>query len=117
MKLFAAFNVYTGDQAKLRAQVLVWSEELEGFPLYAIRKATGGLSGAGTSCRRWPASLPMCGWRSGPTCWRASACLKGWYSSGNRQDMATLVPLYVCAIGCLMAVGAFWRWRAATWSA
>lgn len=38
-KLFAAFNVYTGDQAKLRAQVLVWAEELEEFPLYAIRKA------------------------------------------------------------------------------
>jgi hypothetical protein len=39
MKLFAAFNVYTGDQAKLRAQVLVWSEELEELPLFAIRKA------------------------------------------------------------------------------
>lgn len=39
MKLFVAFNVYTGDQTKLRAQMLVWAEELEGFPLYAIRKA------------------------------------------------------------------------------
>jgi hypothetical protein len=38
-KLFAAFNVFTGDQVKLRAQVLVWCEELEGLPLYAIRKA------------------------------------------------------------------------------
>ncbi|MBZ9975511.1 hypothetical protein [Mesorhizobium sp. BR-1-1-10] len=37
--LFAAFNLYTGDQAKLRAQLLVWTEELEEFPLYAIRKA------------------------------------------------------------------------------
>lgn len=38
-KMFAAFNVYTGDEGKLRAQVMVWAEELEGFPLYAIRKA------------------------------------------------------------------------------
>jgi hypothetical protein len=38
-KLFAAFNVYTGDEGKLKAQVLVWCEELEEFPLFAIRKA------------------------------------------------------------------------------
>lgn len=38
-KLFAAFNLYTGDEGKLRAQVMVWSEELEGFPLWAIRIA------------------------------------------------------------------------------
>lgn len=38
-KLFAAFNLYTGDEGKLRAQVIVWVEELEGFPLWAIRIA------------------------------------------------------------------------------
>ncbi|WAP69067.1 hypothetical protein [Jiella pelagia] len=40
MKLFAAFNLYTGDQGKLNAQVGVWADELEEFPLYAIRKAS-----------------------------------------------------------------------------
>jgi hypothetical protein len=39
MKLFTAFNVYTGDQTKLTGQIFVWAEELEEFPLYAIRKA------------------------------------------------------------------------------
>lgn len=38
-KLFAAFNLFTGDAGKLRAQVQVWTEELEGFPLWAIRVA------------------------------------------------------------------------------
>jgi hypothetical protein len=38
-KLFAGFNVYTGDEGKLKAQVAVWCEELEEFPLFAIRKA------------------------------------------------------------------------------
>jgi hypothetical protein len=38
-KLFAAFNVFTGDEGKLRAPVMVWSEELEDLPLWAIRKA------------------------------------------------------------------------------
>lgn len=38
-KLLSAFNVFTGDEGKMRAQVLVWAEELEEFPLYAIRKA------------------------------------------------------------------------------
>ena len=38
-KLFGGFNVYSGDEAKLKAQVMVWCEELEEFPLYAIRKA------------------------------------------------------------------------------
>ncbi len=37
--MFAGFNVYTGDEGKLKAQVLVWCEELEEFPLYAIRRA------------------------------------------------------------------------------
>lgn len=38
-KLFAAFNLYTGDEGKLRAQVMVWVEELEEYPLWAIRMA------------------------------------------------------------------------------
>ncbi|CUW85616.1 conserved hypothetical protein [Agrobacterium genomosp. 2 str. CFBP 5494] len=38
-KLFAAFNIYTGDTAKSVAQVEVWGEQLGEFPLYAIRKA------------------------------------------------------------------------------
>jgi hypothetical protein len=38
-KLMAAFNVWTGDDAKLKLQVAAWCEELEEFPLYAIRKA------------------------------------------------------------------------------
>ncbi|WP_261316769.1 hypothetical protein [Rhizobium leguminosarum] len=38
-KLFAAFNLYTGDAAKSAAQVEVWGEQLGEFPLYAIRKA------------------------------------------------------------------------------
>lgn len=38
-KLMAAFNVWTGDEAKLKLQVAAWCEELEEFPLYAIRKA------------------------------------------------------------------------------
>jgi hypothetical protein len=38
-KLFAGFNVYTGDEAKLKLQIASWCEELEEFPLYAIRKA------------------------------------------------------------------------------
>jgi hypothetical protein len=39
VKLFTAFNVYTGDQAKLAGEIMVWAEELEGLPIYAIRKA------------------------------------------------------------------------------
>lgn len=39
LKLFAAFNLYTGDQAKLNTQLAVWAEELEEFPMFAIRKA------------------------------------------------------------------------------
>ncbi|PDT05420.1 hypothetical protein CO666_05785 [Rhizobium chutanense] len=38
-KLFAAFNLYTGDAAKSAAQVEVWGEQLGEFPLFAIRKA------------------------------------------------------------------------------
>ena len=38
-KLFAAFNQFTGDAGKMNAQVDVWTEELEEFPPYAIRKA------------------------------------------------------------------------------
>jgi hypothetical protein len=38
-KLFSVFGVYTGDEAKTRAQMAVWTEELQEFPLYAIRKA------------------------------------------------------------------------------
>ena len=38
-KMFAAFNMFTGDAAKTAAQVEVWGEELEEFPMYAIRKA------------------------------------------------------------------------------
>jgi hypothetical protein len=38
-KLFSAFGVYTGDEARVRGQVAVWTEELQEFPLYAIRKA------------------------------------------------------------------------------
>lgn len=39
LKLFAAFNLYTGDQGKLNTQLQVWAEELEEFPMFAIRKA------------------------------------------------------------------------------
>lgn len=39
LKMFAAFNLYTGDQGKLNAMVEVWADELEEFPMYAIRKA------------------------------------------------------------------------------
>lgn len=38
-KLFAAFNLYTADDGKLRAQVMVWREELEEYPLWAVRIA------------------------------------------------------------------------------
>lgn len=38
-KLFGAMNVYTGDEGKLKAQVASWCEELQDFPLFAIRKA------------------------------------------------------------------------------
>jgi hypothetical protein len=38
-KLFAGFNVYTGDEGKLKLQVAVWCDELSEFPLYAVRKA------------------------------------------------------------------------------
>ncbi|WP_245274011.1 hypothetical protein [Rhizobium leguminosarum] len=38
-KLFAAFNLYTGDSVKSAAQVEVWGEQLGEFPLFAIRKA------------------------------------------------------------------------------
>ncbi len=37
--MFAAMNVYTGDQAKLTLQVAKWCHYLEDFPLYAICKA------------------------------------------------------------------------------
>lgn len=39
LKMFAAFNLYTGDQGKLNAMVEVWADELEEYPTYAIRKA------------------------------------------------------------------------------
>lgn len=39
LKMFAAFNLYTGDQGKLNAMVEVWADELDEFPMYAIRKA------------------------------------------------------------------------------
>lgn len=39
MKLFAVFNLYTGDEAKTKLQLLSWADDLEEFPLYAIRKA------------------------------------------------------------------------------
>jgi hypothetical protein len=38
-KLFAGFNVYTGDEGKLKLQIAVWCEQQEEFPLFAIRKA------------------------------------------------------------------------------
>lgn len=38
-KMFAGYNLFTGDEAKLKAQIMVWAEELEGYPLYAIKKA------------------------------------------------------------------------------
>jgi hypothetical protein len=38
-KLFAAFNVFTGDVGKMAAQTEVWCEELEDLPLFAIRRA------------------------------------------------------------------------------
>jgi len=38
-KLFAAFNLFTGDEGKLKAQAMVWTEELEELPLWAIRQA------------------------------------------------------------------------------
>jgi hypothetical protein len=39
VKMFMAFNVYTGDEMKIKAQMLVWAEELEMFPMFAIRRA------------------------------------------------------------------------------
>lgn len=38
-KLFAGFNLFTGDAEKVSAQIEVWGEELEQYPMYAIRKA------------------------------------------------------------------------------
>lgn len=38
-KMFAGFNLFMGDAGKIAAQVEVWGEELQEFPLYAIRKA------------------------------------------------------------------------------
>lgn len=38
-KMMAAFNLFTGDAAKVNAQLEVWGEELQGYPMYAIRKA------------------------------------------------------------------------------
>lgn len=39
LKMFAAFNLYGGDEGKLRAQVSVWADELEDFPLWCIKIA------------------------------------------------------------------------------
>lgn len=38
-KLFAVFNVFTGDEGKTKLQVSAWADDLEGYPLYAVRKA------------------------------------------------------------------------------
>lgn len=38
-KLFAVFNLFTGDEGKTRLQLASWADALEGYPLYAIRKA------------------------------------------------------------------------------
>ena len=38
-KLFAGFNIFARDAGRMAAQVEVWLEELEEFPLHAIRKA------------------------------------------------------------------------------
>lgn len=38
-QLFAVFNIYTGDEAKLKAQLSVWADELETYPMWAIRMA------------------------------------------------------------------------------
>lgn len=37
--MFGGLNVFTGDEGKVKAQVAVWCEELQEFPLYAIRQA------------------------------------------------------------------------------
>lgn len=39
LKLLSAFNLYGGDEAKIRAQLAVWCDELEHFPMFAIRMA------------------------------------------------------------------------------
>lgn len=39
LKMFAAFNIYLADQGKVNAMTAVWCEQLQEFPLYAIRKA------------------------------------------------------------------------------
>lgn len=39
IQLFSAFNIYTGDESKLKAQLSVWADELEGFPMWAIKVA------------------------------------------------------------------------------
>lgn len=38
-KLFAVFNVFTGDEGKTKLQVSAWADDLENYPLFAIRKA------------------------------------------------------------------------------
>lgn len=38
-RLFAVFNQFTGDEAKVEAQVDAWVEELKEYPLWAIYKA------------------------------------------------------------------------------
>ena len=78
-KLFAAFNVWAGDEAKLKLQIAVWCEELEEFPLYAIRKATRW---SVRGCQKLPTlaafvadvrlAIGPGGWSGGSCC---SACL------------------------------------------
>ena len=51
LRMFAAFNLYTGDEAKLKAMLMVWADELEEYPLFAIRKA---IKWAVRSCDKLP---------------------------------------------------------------
>jgi hypothetical protein len=38
-KLFVAFNQFMGDELKTEAQIEVWADQLEGYPIWAIQKA------------------------------------------------------------------------------
>ncbi len=62
-KLFAAFNLYTGDAAKSAAQVEVWGEQLGEFPLFAIREAYRWAVRVRGRCPRWHPSLRTSGLR------------------------------------------------------
>ncbi|WP_424632176.1 hypothetical protein [Bradyrhizobium sp. SYSU BS000235] len=60
-KLFAGFNVYTGDEGKLKAQVAVWCGELEEFPFMQSGVPRSARCVQIRSCLHWRRSSQMSG--------------------------------------------------------